>query len=110
MVGFSIDDNLNVTINNLSSARNTIDPGIRVADNNVTLNAITLSISNERSLLTEAHDHAVAKARITAGQFAQATHVHITGVVRISDQQGQLANPTPAVFRVISSEHLANST
>ena len=85
VVGFTVDDDLNVTINNLSSAGRTIDAAIRAVGKDGTLNAVTLSISNEGSLLAKARDRAIAQARLTAGQLAQATHVHITGVVRISN-------------------------
>ncbi len=105
--GFAVDDTLNVTSHDLSTAGATIDRAVHVAGNGVTLNGVTLSISNENALLARARTRAVANARTAADQLAKAAGTHVTGVRSLNDQENPI---TPIFYGAMKTAPSANGT
>ena len=93
--GYGVDDSVSVTIHGLSQAGSIIDRAVRAGGNGVSVNGVTLSISNQSSLLKDARTQAVQDARRTADQLASAAGSRVTGVVTIVDQENQ---PTPPIM------------
>jgi uncharacterized protein YggE len=94
VTGFSVDDILNVTMHNVQKSGAAIDAGATAVGNGIQLNGITFSISNQSKLLALARSKAMKDARLTANQLADAGNAHVTGIMRVSDQETQ----TPPVY------------
>lgn len=98
--GFAVDNTLNVTSHDLTTAGATIDRAVHAAGNGVTLSGVTLSISDERALLALARARAVTHARAAADQLAKAAGTHVTGVKSLNDQENPI---TPISFGAMKS-------
>ena len=89
VTGFTVQDTLNVTMHKVQSAGAAIDAAARAAGNGVQLNGVTFTITNDSSLLRAARIRAMDNARLAAGQLAKAGDTHVTGIVKITDNENQ---------------------
>jgi len=103
--GFAVDNTLNVTSHDLTTTGATIDRAVHAAGNGVTLNGVTLSISDEKALLALARTRAVTHARTAADQLAMAAGTHVTGVRSLSDQENPI---TPIFYGAMKATASAN--
>jgi uncharacterized protein YggE len=94
VTGFSVDNTLNVTMHHVTKVRAAIDAATAAVGNGIQLNGITFSITNQSKLLASARAKAMKNARLMANQLASAGGAHVTGIVRVSDQE----NPVTPVF------------
>ena len=94
VTGFSVDNSLTVTMHHVSKVGAAIDAATSAVGNGIQLNGITFSITNQSTLLASARAKAMKNARLTADQLARAGGSHVTGIVRVSDQE----NPVTPVF------------
>ncbi|HXY44238.1 MAG TPA: SIMPL domain-containing protein [Acidimicrobiales bacterium] len=86
VTGFSVDDDLNVTMSQVSDAGAALDAAADAVGNDVTLNGITFSISNTSSLLATARAEAMENARTDADQLAAGAGVKLGPIMRVTDE------------------------
>jgi len=89
VTGFTVQDTLNVTMHRVHSAGAAIDAAARAAGNGIQLNGVTFTITNDSKLLRAARIRAMENARLAAGQLASAGGTHVTGIVKITDNENQ---------------------
>jgi len=87
VTGFSVDDELNVTMHNIASAGRAIDAAANAAGNGIELNGVTFSISNQSGLLAAARAKAVQSAHTEAQQVAAGAGLALGGVASMTDQE-----------------------
>jgi uncharacterized protein YggE len=92
VTGFSVGDDLDVTMNQVSDAGVALDAAASSVGNNVNLNGISFSISNTSSLLATARADAMNNARTEASQLAAGAGLKLGPVVKVTDQEN--AEPT----------------
>ena len=99
LTGFTVDDTLNVTMNNvnlpgnLAKAGGAIEGAAQAAGNGIQFNGITFSITNQSSLLAAARDKAMHDALAEAQQDASAGGTSVGGVIKIVDVVNQQSAP-----------------
>ncbi|MHB8378543.1 MAG: SIMPL domain-containing protein [Acidimicrobiales bacterium] len=103
ITGFTVQDTLNVTSHKLNSAGAALDAAANAVGNNVQLNGVTFSISNQSKLLASARARAIQNAHTEASQIAKGAGTTVGGVVRVVDQEntggGGVFYPTANSFK-----------
>lgn len=89
VTGFTVSDTLSVTMHKVNLAGAAIDAAAKVAGNGITLDGVSFTITNDSKLLRAARIRAMDNARLAAGQLAKAGDTHVTGIVKITDQENQ---------------------
>lgn len=89
ITGFSVNDQVDVTMHRIDEAGAAIDAGAQAVGNDVNLWGITFSISNQSALLAKARADAMVNAKVEATQLAQGAGLALGPVVRVSDQVSQ---------------------
>ncbi|HEY5437514.1 MAG TPA: SIMPL domain-containing protein [Acidimicrobiales bacterium] len=89
ITGFTVSDQLSVTMHQVQKAGAAIDAAAKVAGNGVQLDGVSFTITNDSKLLQAARVRAVDNARTAAGQLSKAGGAHVTGIVKITDQENQ---------------------
>jgi uncharacterized protein YggE len=89
VTGFTVQDTLSVTMHQVQKAGAAIDAAARAAGNGVQLNGVSFTITNDSKLLRAARIRAMDNARLAAGQLARAGDAHVTGIVKITDNENQ---------------------
>jgi uncharacterized protein YggE len=84
---FSADDELTVTMNDLSSLGQALDAAVTATGNGVTLDGISFSVSNQSSLLATARAQAMQAANTEATQVAAGGGLTLGPIVSITDQE-----------------------
>jgi uncharacterized protein YggE len=84
--GYSVSESVTATLRQVSAAGGQIDAAVRAGGNAVTVNGISLNLTDTSSLLARARKAAVANARTKAAQYAAALGQPLGPVVSISDQ------------------------
>jgi len=87
VTGFSADDELNVTMHNLSYLGQALDAAVHATGNGVTLGGISFSISNQSALLAAARAQAMLSARTEADQLAAGAGLTLGSIVKVTDQE-----------------------
>ena len=99
VTGFTVDDDLTVTMHDLAKAGSAIEAAARAGGNGVELNGITFSISNDSKLLAQARANAMRNAHTEASNIAAAGGTGLTGIVKVTDQENQSSVlPSPVTF------------
>jgi hypothetical protein len=99
VTGFTVDDDLNVTMHDLNKAGSAIEAAAQAGGNGVELNGITFSISNDSKLLATARANAMRNAHTEASNIASAGATTLTGIVKVTDQENQSSVlPSPVNF------------
>lgn len=104
LTGFSVDDDLNVTMHDVSKAGSAIGAAARAVGNGVQLYGVTFSISNQSGLLATARAKAMQNARTEADQVAQGAGLALGGVVRVTDHEN---GSSPVMFDGIAAPSAA---
>jgi uncharacterized protein YggE len=94
VTGFTVEDTLNITMHKVQHAGVAIDAAARAVGNGVQLNGVSFTITNDSSLLRAARIRAMDNARLAAGQLAKAGDAHVTGIVKITDNE----NPSSGTY------------
>jgi hypothetical protein len=89
ITGFTVSDELSVTMHQVKKAGGAIDAAAKVAGNGVQLDGVSFTITNDSKLLQAARTRAMDNARAAAGQLSKAGGAHVTGIVKITDQENQ---------------------
>ena len=84
---FTADDELTVTMNNLSNLGAALDAAVTATGNGVTLDGISFSISNQSALLGAARAQAMQAANTEATQVAAGGGLTLGPIVSITDQE-----------------------
>ncbi len=93
VTGFSVSDNLNVTMHDIKKAGAAIDAAAQAAGNGIQLYGVTFSISNQSKLLASARAKAMHNARTEASQVASGGGASLGSIVRITDQENSSTSP-----------------
>jgi hypothetical protein len=89
VTGFTVQDTLNVTMHQVRKAGAAIDAAAQAVGNGVQLNGVSFTITNDSKVLRAARIRAMDNARLAAGQLAKAGDAHVTGIVKITDNESQ---------------------
>jgi uncharacterized protein len=87
VTGFSVDDDLNVTMHQVSDAGTALDAAANSVGNDVSLYGISFSIANTSTLLATARGQAMDNARTEATQLAAGAGVKLGPIEKITDQE-----------------------
>jgi hypothetical protein len=87
VTGYTAEDDLNVTMHNLTKAGTAIDAAAHVVGNGIQLSGVTFSISNQSHYLAQARARAMKNALTEATQVAQGGHTTVGSIVRVTDQE-----------------------
>ena len=105
VIGFSVNNTLNVVMSKIADAGSAIDAAAHAVGNGIQLNGVSFSISNDSALLATARAKAMQQARTEANQIAGAAHASVGSAVKITDQEN--STPVnlyyPSYFRGLSS-------
>jgi len=83
--GYTVSESVTATLRQVSAAGGQIDAAVRAGGNAVTVNGISLNLTDTSSLLASARKAAVANARTKAAQYAAALGQPLGPVVSITD-------------------------
>jgi uncharacterized protein YggE len=83
--GYTVSESVTATLRQVSAAGGQIDAAVRAGGNAVTVNGISLNLTDTSSLLAGARKAAVANARTKASQYAAALGQPLGPVVSITD-------------------------
>jgi len=89
ITGFTVSDELSVTMHHVQKAGVAIDAAAKVAGNGVQLDGVSFTITNDSALLQAARTRAMDNAKTAAGQLSRAGGARVTGIVKITDQENQ---------------------
>jgi uncharacterized protein YggE len=84
--GYGVSESLNATLRHLGTAGAEISAAVRAGGNAVTVDGISLNLTDTSSLMARARAAAVADARVKAAQYASALGQPLGPVVSITDQ------------------------
>lgn len=87
LVGFTVSDDLNVTLHKIADAGRAIDAAANAAGPGVQLSGITFSISNDSTLLAHARARAMQNAKTEATDIAKGGGTSVGAIVRVTDQE-----------------------
>jgi uncharacterized protein len=84
---YGVSESLTATLNDLAAAGTQIDAAVRAGGNAVSIDSISLNLTDTGALMEAARARAVADARAQAGQFAAALGEHLGPVISVSPVQ-----------------------
>jgi uncharacterized protein YggE len=83
-VGYGVSESLTATLNHLSAAGSQIEAAVHAGGNAVTVDNVSLNLTDDGALLASARANAVKDAHAKAAQFARALGVPLGQVISIS--------------------------
>lgn len=87
VTGFSADDELSVTMNDLANLGQALDDVVHATGNGVTFGGISFSVANQSKLLAAARAQAMQQANIEASQLAAGGGLALGPIVKVTDQE-----------------------
>jgi hypothetical protein len=97
--GYGVSEELNVTLNKLSTAGSQISAAVRAGGNATTVDGVSLNLSDTGTLLASARAKAVADARAKASAYARALGRSLGPVVSMTEgAPAQPVQPYPGAF------------
>ncbi len=87
VTGFSADDELSVTMHDLSNLGAALDAAVHATGNGISLGGISFSITNQSALLAAARAQAMLSARTEADQLAAGGGLALGSIVKVTDQE-----------------------
>jgi len=87
IINFSADDELNVTMHDLTKLGAALDAAVQATGNGVTLGGISFSVSNQSALLASARSQAMLAASTEATQVAAGGGLTLGPIAKITDQE-----------------------
>jgi hypothetical protein len=94
LTGYRTEDDLTVTLHDFTKAAKAIDAAENAVGNNVQINGISFSLSNNSKLLGRARVLAMQEAYAEAKSFAAGAGEKVGAAISISNQQ-QVTTPVP---------------
>ncbi len=98
VTGFSVDDELDVTMHDVSRAGAAIQAAANAAGNGIQLYGIDFSISNKAGLLSAARAAAMRDARIEAAQYAAGAGASLGEVLKVTTTASSPPVSYPVAF------------
>jgi uncharacterized protein YggE len=95
-IGYGVSEQLTATLTNLGQAGSQIQSAVTAGGNAVTVDGVSLNLTDTSGLLARARAAAVHDAQTKATQFARALGQPLGPVISISDQSS--FNPSPGYF------------
>jgi uncharacterized protein len=93
--GYGASESLTATLDNIQAAGAQIQAAVHAGGNAVTVDGVSLNLTDTSGLLASARARAVADARAKAAQYAQALGQPLGPVVSVSDQAQTTPSPVP---------------
>jgi uncharacterized protein len=93
--GYGASESVTATLDNISAAGAQIQAAVHAGGNAVTVDGVSLDLTDTSGLLATARARAVGDARTKAAQYAQALGQPLGPVVSISDQTQAPSQPVP---------------
>ncbi|MFY9782821.1 MAG: SIMPL domain-containing protein [Acidimicrobiales bacterium] len=87
VTGYTVQDNINVTLHHLQRAGAVLDAAANTVGNDIQLSGVTFSISNQSSLLAKARAAAMRNAHTEAAQIAKGGATTVGQIVRVTDEE-----------------------
>ena len=87
VTGFTVDNNVNVSMHDIAAAGVALDAAVRVAGNGIQLSGISFSISDQSKYLAQARVKAMQDARTAATQVAKGGGASLGAIEKITDQE-----------------------
>lgn len=95
ITGYGAEDDLSATLRSIAKSGAVIDAAENAVGNDVTINGITFSFSNDAPLMQQARVSAMKNARAQAADFAKGADEQLGSVLRISTS---VNTPSPLPF------------
>jgi uncharacterized protein YggE len=95
-IGYGVSEQLTATLTDMPKAGSQIQAAVTAGGNAVTVDGVSLNLTDTSGLLARARAMAVHDAQAKANQFASALGEHVTGVISVSDQTSTV--PYPVAF------------
>jgi uncharacterized protein len=95
ITGYDVTEDLSITLKDLSKAGSILDSAATRVGDSVRINNMSLSISDDSSLLATARSQAVADAKTKAAAMAAGAGVQLGSIKSISDQNSTQPTPMP---------------
>jgi uncharacterized protein len=93
--GYGASESLSATLDNIQAAGAQIQAAVHAGGNAVTVDGVSLNLTDTSGLLATARSRAVADAKAKAAQYAQALGQPLGPVVSVSDQTQTPSVPVP---------------
>lgn len=103
VTGYTADDELNVTLHQISKAGTALDAATNAAGNGVQLSGLTYSISNQDSLYQKARTSAMKNALAEAKDIAKAAGETVGSIKSVTDQETSTGTTSPLPVEYNSS-------
>jgi uncharacterized protein YggE len=87
VTGFSADDELTVTMSDISNLGQALDAAVHATGDGVTLGGISFSVANQSTLLAAARAQAMQQASTEATQLAAGGGLALGPIVKVTDQE-----------------------
>ncbi len=108
ITGYMAQNNVEVSINDLSIVSNVIDAAVNAGSNNI--GALRFTLKDEQAAKTQALVEATTQAREKAAAMAQALGMRISRVVSVSDSSSPPVMPLMMEARMAKGDAFASST
>ncbi len=92
---YGVSESLTATLNNLNTAGAQINAAVRAGGNAVSVNDVSLNLTDTGKLMAAARARAVADARAQASQYAAALREPLGPVISVTPLQQSPATPEP---------------
>lgn len=96
VTGYQASNDLMIRIRSLAAVGDVIDAAANEVGNEITLGGISFSVSDDAAAVADARVHAIADARLRAGQYAAAVDATVGDVQAISEVA--IGSPQPMQF------------
>ena len=94
-VSYAVSESLTATLNHLGTAGAQINAAVRAGGNAVSVNDVSLNLTDTGKLMAAARARAVADARAQASQYAAALGELLGPVISVTPVQQQVTQPEP---------------
>ena len=109
VTGFTAEDDLNVTLHEISKAGAALDAATNAAGNDVQLSGLTYSISNQSALYQKARTSAMKAAYSQAVDIAKAAHESVGSIKSVTDNENTSGgiSPLPLQYNATGAKGIA---
>jgi uncharacterized protein YggE len=97
-VSYAVSESLTATLNHLGTAGAQINAAVRAGGNAVSVNDVSLNLTDTGKLMAAARARAVADARAQASQYAAALSEPLGPVISVTPVQQSTTTPEPLPF------------
>ncbi|MFZ1062046.1 MAG: SIMPL domain-containing protein [Acidimicrobiales bacterium] len=110
VTGYTAQDELNVTLHEISKAGAALDAATNAAGNGVQLSNLSYSISNQDALYQKARTAAMKNAYAEAKDIATSAGESVGSIVRVTDEESTSGSTTPTPLQFNAAAGKATSS